>query len=97
MAIAGLFPTFTFQIEAIPPSQVPSRADAYPHFNAMRDGRNDHGKVATRLGRCTAVILEPSLVGFLSLLARKFDTVLEDQTRGSDSEGDGLPLHSNRI
>jgi hypothetical protein len=43
------------------------------------------------------VMLEASLVGFLSLLARKFDTVLEDQTRGSDSEGDGLLLHSNRI
>ena len=74
-----------------------SRAAAYPHFNAMRDGQNDHGKVATRLGECTTVMLEASLVGFLSLLARKFDTVLEDQTRGSDSEGDGLLLHSNRI
>jgi hypothetical protein len=42
-------------------------------------------------------MLEASLVGFLSLLARKFDTVLEDQTWGSDSEGDGLLLHSNRI
>src|SRR5208283_1778763 len=73
------------------------RAAAYPHFNAMRDGRNDHGKVATRLGGCTTVMLEPSPVGFLSLLARKFDTVLEDRTRGSDSEGDGLLLHSNRI
>src|SRR6516162_6817372 len=49
-------------------------ADAYPHFNAIRDGRSDHGIVATLLGRCDRVILELSLVGFLSPLARKFDT-----------------------
>src|SRR6516162_5872640 len=49
-------------------------ADAYPPFNAIRDGRSDHGIVATLLGRCDRVILELSLVGFLSPLARKFDT-----------------------
>src|SRR6516165_1703551 len=52
----------------------PCSADAYPHFNAIRDGRSDHGIVATLLGRCDRVILELSLVGFLSPLARKFDT-----------------------
>ena len=49
------------------------RAEAYAHFNGIGDGRNDHGKVATQLGRCTAVILEQSLVGFRSLRARKFN------------------------
>ena len=53
---------------------VTASADAYPHFNAIRDGRSDHGIVATLLGRCDRVILELSLVGFLSPLARKFDT-----------------------
>ena len=51
-----------------------SRADAYPDFNAIRDGRSDHGTVAIRFGRCDTVILELSLVGFLNPLARKFDT-----------------------
>ena len=51
-----------------------SRTDAYPHFNVIRDGRSDHGTVATHLGRRDTVILELSLVGFLSPLARKFDT-----------------------
>jgi hypothetical protein len=55
-------------------SALRSSADAYPHFNAIRDGRSDHGIVATLLGRCDTVILELSLVGFLSPLARKFDT-----------------------
>src|SRR6266576_2516528 len=50
------------------------RTDAYPHFNVIRDGRSDHGAVATHLGRRDTVILELSLVGFLSPLARKFDT-----------------------
>ena len=50
------------------------RTDAYPHFNVIRDGRSDHGTVATHLERCDTVILELSLVGFLSPLARKFDT-----------------------
>ena len=47
--------------------------DAYPHFKAIHEGRSDHGKGATQLARCTAMILELSLVGFLSPLARKFD------------------------
>src|SRR6266699_5457724 len=51
-----------------------ARTDAYPHFNVIRDGRSDHGTVATHLGRRDTVILELSLVGFLSPLARKFDT-----------------------
>jgi len=37
------------------------RDDAYPYFNVIRDGRNDHGKGATQLGRCAAVFLELSL------------------------------------
>ena len=51
-----------------------ARTDAYPHFNVIRDGRSDHGTIATHLGRCDTVILELPLVGFLSPLARKFDT-----------------------
>src|SRR5207302_1393644 len=50
-----------------------SSYDAYPHFKAIHEGRSDHGKGATQLARCTAMILELSLVGFLSPLARKFD------------------------
>ena len=38
-----------------------SRDDAYAYFNVIRDGRNDHGKGATQLGRCAAVFLELSL------------------------------------
>src|SRR5205807_878083 len=53
----------------------------YPHFNVIRDGRSDHGTVATHLGRRDTVILELSLVGFLSPLERKFDTY----PRGSDA------------
>jgi len=37
------------------------RDDAYAYFNVIRDGRNDHGKGATQLGRCAAVFLELSL------------------------------------
>ena len=39
----------------------PFRDDAYAYFNVIRDGRNDHGKGATQLGRCAAVFLELSL------------------------------------
>jgi hypothetical protein len=64
---------YTLLAEAMRPIRRLLSYDAYPHFKVIHEGRSDHGKGATQLARCTAMILELSLVGFLSPLARKFD------------------------